>query len=358
MTMTAIDVGAQTLGTIRAMSDAVTIESPHSFTVGTSLITVPAGSDAITSATYRQLPQSPLIRRLAQTLYHRFYCSITVDEKADAIGAPHSEREFEAGVQRLSRANAAVDKWDVGWSLYSMLSNGQIIARKGDEYRALWGGQYVCAGSIGQPPTVGTEIEIRQARESLSAQPGVYFAVGSPITDSQDDRDLVRLYWSVTYAGAPRLLAAITHRLAYFAVPFRYKTQVYPKAYDRTDSAVLFITRRHFAIVSELIQEIHEQLRDELRNRVPPFTKWLAKGLALAEDPGTDDSFGMDRCKLVAEGLRRGYERSATTIDQKVDAIVEVFGERGLSLDMPYLNKGSRDLYEFTPKGPGRELLS
>jgi hypothetical protein len=46
-----------------------------------------------------------------------------------------------------------------------------------------------------------------------------------------------------------------------------------------------------------------------MRPGTPVFTKFLAPGLGLAEDPGQGDSFGQHRCRLLADAMILAYEQ-------------------------------------------------
>ncbi|MDB4895709.1 MAG: hypothetical protein JWN15_1971 [Firmicutes bacterium] len=79
----------------------------------------------------------------------------------------------------------------------------------------------------------------------------------------------------------------------------------------------------------------------------PAFTKVLANGLGLAEDPGGNTSFGMHRCELLAALLCHSAAVGLKTTDEKLAFIDEAFGSAGYSLDTPYLNPGSSDHYQI-----------
>ena len=81
-----------------------------------------------------------------------------------------------------------------------------------------------------------------------------------------------------------------------------------------------------------------EELAEHLRPDTPLFTKQLAPGLGFAEDPGDGGSFGMHRCRLLAEAIWR---------EPSIDGIIGAFESNGISIDQPYLNTGSIDQYEL-----------
>jgi hypothetical protein len=75
------------------------------------------------------------------------------------------------------------------------------------------------------------------------------------------------------------------------------------------------------------------------------FTKVLAPGVGLAEDPGRNESFGQHRCGILADGMIRAYERGAKSIGERLDIVTECYVSSGIQLNEPYLNPSSTDVY-------------
>ena len=67
--------------------------------------------------------------------------------------------------------------------------------------------------------------------------------------------------------------------------------------------------------------------------------------IGLAEDPGTGESFGMHRSRLLADGLLRAHEHRLRTAAARLPVVVERFAEDGLDLQRPFLCPGSGDDY-------------
>jgi len=93
------------------------------------------------------------------------------------------------------------------------------------------------------------------------------------------------------------------------------------------------------------VPDLHRTVSTHLARRTPMFTKRLARGLAVAEDPGDGRSFGQHRCQLVAEGLVRAFENGTTALSDVSGAIAGRFAEEGLTITRPWLNAGSRGGY-------------
>ena len=120
-----------------------------------------------------------------------------------------------------------------------------------------------------------------------------------------------------------------------------------PRLYDRCDSAVVYFPRADALRARKMLRGLHAAVAERLGPQVPAFTRRLAGGVGLAEDPGGGLSFGQSRCHLLADGLIRAHERGATAVASRVDVVRETFEEQGLDPDAPYLNPGSPGDYDL-----------
>jgi hypothetical protein len=64
----------------------------------------------------------------------------------------------------------------------------------------------------------------------------------------------------------------------------------------------------------------------------------------MAEDPGNGESFGMHRCRLVAEGIVEAFQRGDQTVAGRLAAIAGQFEKAGVRLEAPYLGAKSSEL--------------
>jgi hypothetical protein len=117
--------------------------------------------------------------------------------------------------------------------------------------------------------------------------------------------------------------------------------------YARSDSAVLYTPRRYADFTFQLALEIHNRARPYLGDDVPLFTLRLAPGLAFAEDPGTQESFGMSRCRILAHGIWTAYQKGARLPADRLAIVEEQFRSEGISLERPWLNPGSANEFAF-----------
>jgi len=299
----------------------------------------------VTDPVFRTTAPSPLVAQLQQLLYDSCYCHRFNGAVAPA---PKSSTDADPGfIESLSAANASRDRWDQGWQILQILQTGQIVTVKGAITRTVWPGEFITDGAPGVPPRPGAAIRLFATRESRDLQPGFYFAFGETLTDQEDEFSIVRLYWHVHASGASRLINSLTESLNRFTIPFRFKCLSFPALYDRTDAAVLYIAKRYYRIVANLLVKIYPTARPFLKSGTPLFTKSLAHGLGLAESPKTGESFGMSRCRMVAQAACDSHLRGADTPEERLSEVAKAFAEVGISLDRPFLNPRSVDQYEF-----------
>jgi len=190
-------------------------------------------------------------------------------------------------------------------------------------------------------------VSLRLPAELLKLSPGFYMALGENAIDERDNARLVRLYWHLTSTAAAKLLEELTTSLNHAALPFQLKVINDPDGYSRCDAGVLYLPRTLFAQAAPAVAAAYRQIAGDLRETTPVFTKRLARGLGLAEDPGDGQSFGMHRALLLARAVVRAHELDCHGDESRAAVVEKVFTEAGLDLDRPYLCPGSDDDYTF-----------
>jgi hypothetical protein len=216
---------------------------------------------------------------------------------------------------------------------------------QGGEARRFEPGHYLNLDSPYGPPEKDQRIAICLPKDSTSVQPGYYHLFGEAIGEDGEGPRLLRFYWNVTAEGAPRLVSLITRALGHFQIPYQMKLPQWRKAYFRRDAAFLCINRRYYRIVATILAGVHAEIAEHLGPDSQLFTKPLARGLAIAENPG--DSFGKTRSQIVAQALWKAREQGLTGEAELLEALDREFREGGLVLERPYLNPGSRGEYEL-----------
>jgi hypothetical protein len=312
--------------------DAVHILSPTSFTFAgkesNGLAPPMIGLQLDASA-------APLMNELTSELYQHCY-STRFKGKVES-SEPSFTPVDPACVERLTRANQSRERWEDGWKSVQGMPNGQVIASNGTLTRVLMPGEFVNLSGSGTFFSPTAMVRIYVPRESQTVQPGYYFAFGETVTDSSDEYSIARFYWNISAEGSAELLELLSQRLNLWQVPFRFKTGLYSSMHARCDSAVLYVPRRTTAFAYELLSEINERVRPYLQTEVPLFTLRLADGFAFADDTGTRESFGMSRCRLLAQGIWHAHSEGAQQSEERLAAVDGQFRAEGISLERPWL---------------------
>ena len=324
--------GADTLAALAQLTQAIQIESDQAFTFQGRLVSLHNGLAPSLYPTAQ-----PLVTLLRDQLYEHAF--IRTFKSPNAPAAPPPVANF---AHLLSQANQGRERWYEGWRIEKVLQGGQVRAEKHGLRRTLWPGEYVLRDGSAMAPRVQAQLSVFQARESHALQSGFYFAYGEAVADEQDESHLLRFYWNVTAAGAPLLLANLTRILNRFGLPFKFKCLNAAEQFVRLDAAVLYVNRRFDWIVRALLDDVIGDLgHAHLGRATPLFTLPVRPGVALAEDPMGGESFGMNRCRIVAEGLWEAHLEHLNAPDQRLARVVAQFERYGLSLRHPHRNASS-----------------
>jgi hypothetical protein len=157
-----------------------------------------------------------------------------------------------------------------------------------------------------------------------------------------------RLYLDLDEEDARRVIGMI-RRFNEVRLPFTLKVAAQPAVYEhRSDTVILFVQRDEYRRASEILLE--EATRSGLTPRppIPAFTRRLATGVAVADDPHVAESFGESRCRLLAAGILRAHEAGKATLESRLEQIEAAFLAGGIGLESAHLEPGSVD-YEIGP---------
>lgn len=242
-------------------------------------------------------------------------------------------------VAALSAANAGQTLLDRGWQIYQLAPDGRLHVEKGGCYRV------VSAGQAGLPPGYqpqpGTLIDLPMPHQSITGQAGYYHAFGATPASAAEEGDLARLYFNVGAEQVPTLLHLLTLGLNRYFIPFSLKCPVAPALYDRVDTLVLYPPRRYLPLVLDVLDEAVAMIAPLLRPGEPLFTRRLLPGLGGADDPGTGESFGQSRCRLLSAGIIDAWSGSGTLLDCMTARLIGA----GLRPEALHLSPGLADLY-------------
>jgi hypothetical protein len=287
---------------------------------------------------------SPLVTLLESDLYERLYTRPV----GPAQAPPADDLARRDLVAALSAANSGRGTWEPGWTVTGLDEDGRITVAKAG--LTLWA-EPAELRVLGGEVRPGATCRVLVGKERRNQLPGFYLALGDEDADEEGDatEPLVRLYWHLTAGAAAPFIGAVTSLLIACGVPFQAKVPSDPTGYRRADAGVLYLRRRDGDRVRGALARVHEAVAAGLRPEVPMFTKRLADGLGLADDPGDGLSFGEHRCRLAAQALWRSFIGGDADRSARAGTMAAVFRESGLDPSRPYLGPGSRDVYALHP---------
>ncbi|MBW4449343.1 MAG: hypothetical protein KME38_21505 [Spirirestis rafaelensis WJT71-NPBG6] len=250
---------------------------------------------------------------------------------------------------RLDASNHGVGYFDFGWEVLRQEPDGTLVVIK--DGLTL----HVEYNSPMQPSMksakVGNLVAIGMPKNRL--QNGYYLAVSNVIQKPQDNPDvdlgMGQIYFNLTSEGAIALMDSLTLQLNAAEIFFSFQVLYNPSAYKRYDSGVLYFERNDYPAVRKVLQGVYLEHQSYFQPEIPLFTKFLAPGLGLAEEPNekfaAQENFGMNRCQIVASSLLSAWEKNDNSTEERMKAIAQHFTQLNIDLQRPYLNPRSEDIY-------------
>jgi hypothetical protein len=302
----------------------------------------PAIKRVLTSQTARNY----LLLNLQLQLYRDFYCAgAAAPPEQEAVGLP--AMGMTPFVQELSAANSGDGYWADSWEVCAIEDGKVVVQRDG---LGLWVHPQDCLLPQDHTLKLGIRLCLRFPKESLNMSPGFYMVLSDNELTRNDSQSLVRFYLNFTAEGAIRFVRVATAMLNRANIPFKLKVLNDDARFTRCDAVVFYIRNSDYNAISKMLETIYPEIAGNLKEGTPVFTKPLAAGIGLAEDPGQGDSFGLHRCRLLADGMIRAYEWGKNSISERLRVVDDRFAEDGISLEKPFLKPGSSDGYIFQPR--------
>lgn len=247
--------------------------------------------------------------------------------------------------EKLDASNHSLGYFDSGWQVLRREPDGSVLVTKRGLTLYVESEQHL-KGSASPSELV----DIWMPKNRLSN--GFYVAVSNvPQKMSSPDSDLGlgRIYFNFTADGAIAMMDSLTQHLNTVSIPFNFQVLYNPYAYGRYDSGILYFESGDYPVVREVLQNVYPQHQSHFHHEVPLFTKFLAPGLSLAEEPtqkfAAKESFGMNRCQILANALLDAWEKGSNSAEQRMQSIRQHFTNLGIDLQRPYLNPTSEDIY-------------
>ncbi len=307
-----------------------------------------------------ELQQKYLNLQLQNFLYGIYYNGSmreALTPKAEPEGAalpPNLENNTLLGIdlefyERLHQSNRGEGYFDPGWQVMGQESDGSLVVTKGGLTLHIEPVRHL--QNTEQSVEIGNVVAIRMPKNVV--QNGFYMAISNVGFNSRSQPNsnsvTVRIYFHLTPEGAVAVMASLTQQLNEINIPFSFKVLYNPADYKRYDSGVLYFDRSYYPIVRQVLQSVYAENQLHFQPQVPLFTKQLAPGLALAEEPdrkfAAQESFGMNRCQIIANGLLQSWYKGEISPEQRLASILQNFSLFGIELERPFLNANSEDIY-------------
>lgn len=288
-------------------------------------------------------PGALLRAALEGEIYSRLY--VRPQPVPRGTSGPAEQRDF---IGALSAANCGAGCWEPGWRVMGVEEDGRVAVSR--DAVTFWTGTEGVRCASGAPRE-GAFCRVRVGKELRHLLPGFYCAIGDGDGAAGDDGTdrLVRVYWHLTADVAADYMGEATRRLNAARIPFRTKVLSDPGGYDRADAGVLYLERRHFAAARPAVAALQRRFTGALRPQVPMFSRALAPGVGVAEDPGDGRSFGQARAAVATRALWQAFLRGEVDEPARREALVRGFRDAGLDPDRPHLCPGSEDRYDLAP---------
>lgn len=244
---------------------------------------------------------------------------------------------------RLHESNRGSGYWGNDWLIVKEETDGAVAVHKGG--LTIHIDRDIHLRPEDKAATVGNLVAIKLPKNVV--QNGFYMAVGDAA--AHGDQEIVRIYFNLSPDGAVAVMDALTTLLNALPISFTFKALYNPSDYGRYDSAVLYFDKHNYETIYPVLKRVYTENQSYFGESVPLFTKLLAPGLSLAEEPNNKfterESFGMNRCQIIANALLDVWQGNNDTPAGRLESILQHFSMEGIELQRPYLNPKSEDIF-------------
>jgi len=262
----------------------------------------------------------------------------------------HSLLDVDWGFyEQLHTSNHGKGYFDPSWRVLSREPDGTMAVIKGGLTLYIEPDCHLKPSK--KSPKVGELVAIWMPKNRL--QKGCYLAVSNVGQEKHTHPDgnlgTGRIYFNFTSSGAIACMDGLTQQLNAAHIPFTFQVLYHPAAYGRYDSGILYFEAQDYPALHKILQSVYRGCESHFQAEIPLFTKFLAPGLGLAEEPtqkfAAQESFGINRCQIVANALLEAWEKGQNTMEERMRMIEQHFAQHSIDLQRPYLNPSSEDIY-------------
>lgn len=135
------------------------------------------------------------------------------------------------------------------------------------------------------------------------------FLFGKQPLDNDGQGGIIRFYFHLNpdllITSLPLITSALSGCLNERLIPFQIKFWAKSENFVRADNMVLYLERRHFAVVAFIIKHLYHIIQPYLvKDTLPLFVRHVLPGIGFAQSPQKEDlSFGVHRSQKIAQAI-------------------------------------------------------
>ena len=152
--------------------------------------------------------------------------------------------------------------------------------------------------------------------------------------------EMSRLYINIRPRHAAWALGALATVFDHKSVAFEIKALAHPRAYLRRDACVVYVRSQQAEEAADLICSQTRLASVRLEAGVPLFTKTIAPGVGLADEPSDIQPSGLSHGQWVSRLYMSAIE-SASTVNGVAEAVQQLVANVGRDPSHPYLRSST-----------------
>lgn len=286
-------------------------------------------------------PSVPLdAAALARWLYGAWYLNVRAP---DVQHGPPIAEEVDL-VAALTAAHAASGRFEDGWIADRVSSTGRVEAVSGTRRRVVGPGQYVAVGRGGSSAEPGDRVQVPASLTSV--ENGFWVARTWPFVE-RPQADLTRIYLNARLRGCGAAVALLSAALEADGGPYALKVHLELRRGQRADAIVVYLPRDQFESIRPHLAGVAVTLTaaGHLVPATPRLTAVLHPGIAAADGRAGGESYGQERCAILASALA-GVSGERATADAVTTRSFTALRKAGLDPHRPWLAPGADHDYD------------
>lgn len=168
----------------------------------------------------------------------------------------------------------------------------------------------------------------------------------NPTQEESFARNSVHAYLNFQSPVAINALGFFSRNLNKDNVLHSFQVLHNPANYNRHYVAILRFDRSAYDITGFYLHDFYLRYSRFFENTVPIFTKNIMPGVAVSERPKDENSFGLNRCRVLANAIADEFKHGNGTIESKMKFMIKNLEESKIDINKPYLNPNSEDSYK------------